>query len=89
MLVASAITAVCRLLTKSDALSVTLGTLTMPALIFAALVYWVITMEADDAPPGMVLIGNMTVIAVVTPIALLASRLTTRLLSRRASKRLS
>ncbi|MFA6117420.1 MAG: hypothetical protein WC729_25710 [Sphingomonas sp.] len=83
-LIASAIAALCRLLTESNALSLTMGTLTMPALICALFVYWVMTMEVDDAPPGNVLIGNLTALAVVTPIALLASHLTIRLLSRRA-----
>jgi hypothetical protein len=41
-------------------------------------------MEVDDPAPGNVLIGNLMVLAVVTPIALLASYLTIRFLSGRA-----
>jgi len=41
-------------------------------------------MEADDASPGAVLMGSLTALAVVTPIALLASHFTVKFLSRRA-----
>lgn len=83
-LIAGAITATCRIVTKSNALSVALGTLTIPLLICALLAYWVNTMEADDPAPGNVLIGNLFVLAVITPIAFLASHLTIKFLSRRA-----
>jgi maltodextrin utilization protein YvdJ len=83
-LTAGAIAALCRLVTKSSALSLMIGTLAIPALICASLIYWLMTMEVDDAPPGMVIIGNLTAIAVITPLALLASRLTTRFFDRRA-----
>lgn len=86
-LIASAIAALCRLVTKSNALSLALGTLALPALICASFLYWVMTMEVDDAPPGMVLIGNLIVIAVIVPIALLACNLTIRFLSRRALRK--
>jgi len=85
-LIASVLAALCRLLAKSNALSRAVGTLTMPVLICAAFVYWVMTMEVDDAPPGNVLVGTLTAVAVVTPIALLASHLTIRFLSRRAPR---
>lgn len=86
-LIAGTIAAVSRIATKSNALSTALGTLAIPALICASFAYWVLTMEADDAPPGAVLMGNLTVLAVVTPIALLASRFTVKLLSRRALRK--
>jgi hypothetical protein len=82
--IAGTIAAVIRVATKSNALSIAIGTLTIPALLCVSFGYWVLTMEADDAPPGAVLMGNLTALAVVTPIALLASRFTVRFLSRRA-----
>lgn len=81
--VASAIAALTRLLTRSDTLSLILGSLTMPALICGLLAYWVLTMEADDAPPGDVIIGSLVAIAVITPVAWLASHLTVKFLTRR------
>lgn len=83
-LIAGTIAAVSRVATKSNALSMALGTLTVPALLCLSFGYWVFTMEADDAPPGAVLMGNLAALAVVTPIALLASRFTVKFLSRRA-----
>ena len=41
-------------------------------------------MEADDAAPGNVLYGSLIFLAVVTPIAFLASHFTIRFLARRA-----
>ena len=86
-LIASAIAAASHFLTRSYALSLTLGTLTMPALLLASFTYWLMTMEADDAPPGTMIIGNLTAIGIVTPIALLASLLTLKLLARRAPRK--
>jgi xanthine/uracil/vitamin C permease (AzgA family) len=83
-LIAGTIAAVSRVVSKSNALSVALGTLTIPALLCASFGYWVLTMEVDDAAPGAVLMGNLTALAIVTPIALLASRCTIKFLSRRA-----
>jgi len=83
-LIAGTIAAVSRVATKSNALSMAIGTLTILALLCVSFGYWVLTMEANDAPPGAVLMGNLTALAVVTPIALLASRFTVRFLSRRA-----
>ncbi|WP_130327189.1 hypothetical protein [Sphingomonas sp. BK036] len=85
-LIAGAVAAVCRLLTKSNAVSLTLGTLSMPVLIGASLVDWIMTMEADDTAPGNVIIGSLVALVVFTPIALLASHLTIRFLSKRASR---
>ncbi|WP_375392059.1 hypothetical protein [uncultured Sphingomonas sp.] len=85
-LIAGTLAAVSRIATKSNALSMALGTLTIPALLCASFGYWVLAMDADDAPPGAVLLGNLTALAVVTPIALLASRFTVKFLSRRASR---
>jgi hypothetical protein len=83
-LVAATITAVIRIATKSDTLAITIGTLAIPVLLCASFGYWLLTMEADGAPPGNVLMGNLTALAMLTPIALLASRLTVKFLSRRA-----
>lgn len=66
------------------ALSIAIGTLTIPALLCMSFGYWVLTMEAHDAPPVAVLMGNLTALVVVTPIALLASRFPIKFLSRRA-----
>lgn len=83
-LMAGTIAAASYVATKSNALSTALGTATIPTLLCASFAYWVLTMEADDAPPGNVLVGTLTALAVVTPIALLASRFTVKFLSRRA-----
>ena len=83
-LIAGMIAAVSRAATKSDSLSMAIGTLTIPALLCVSFGHWVVTMEADDASPGAVLMGSLTALAVVTPIALLASRFTIKFLSRRA-----
>ena len=85
-LIAGALAAICRLLTKSNALSLTLGTLSIPVLIGASFVDWIMTMEANDTAPGNVIIGSLVALAIFTPIALLASRLTIRFLSKRASR---
>ena len=85
-LIASAIAAVCRLLTGSSVLALTLGTVTLPALICMGFFYWLKTMQADDAAPGAVLIGNLAALAVVTPVALIASHLTLRAIARRATR---
>lgn len=85
-LIASTIAAVIRAATKSNTLSIALGTLTIPTLLCVLLGYWILTMEADDASPGAVLMGNLTALVVVTPIALLASRFTVKFLARRTSR---
>jgi hypothetical protein len=85
-LIASAVAALSRVLTGSNGLSRALGTLVIPSLIVGALVYWLITMEVDDAPPGMLIMGNLTLLAVVTPITFLASHFTVQFLARRASR---
>lgn len=81
---AGTIAAVSRVATKSNALSIALGTLTIPALLCVSFGYWALTMEADDPAPGAVWMGNLTALALVTPIALLVSRFTVKFLSRRA-----
>lgn len=83
LLIAGGIAALTRHLTGKDALALAFGTLTMPAIILALLAYWLVTMEVDDAPPGMVILGNLAVIGVITPVALLASHLTVKFLARR------
>jgi len=83
-LIAGTIAAVSRAATKNNSLSMAIGTLTIPALLCVSFGHWVLTMEADDAPPGAVLMGSLTALAVVTPIALLASHFSIKFLSRRA-----
>ena len=83
-LIASAIAGVCRFLTRNDVLSLRVGTFTMPALICASFTCWVVTMEADDVAPGNALIGSLIALVVVTPTALIASRVTVRTLLRRS-----
>ncbi|EJL23653.1 hypothetical protein [Novosphingobium sp. AP12] len=85
-LIAGAVAAICRPVTNSRGVSLMAGTLAIPALISASLIYWLSTMESDDAPPGMVIIGNVTAIAVITPLALFASHLTTKFMDRRAAR---
>lgn len=81
--IAGGIACVCRSLSKSNTLSLVIGTLAIPALVCTSFVYWVLTMEADDASPGSVVMGNMTAIAIVTPIAAIASHFTIKWLSNR------
>jgi hypothetical protein len=85
-IIAGTIAAVIRVATKSDTLAIALGTLTLPVFFCVSFGYWVFKMEAEDAPPGTVLMGNLTALAVVTPIALLASHFTVKSLSRRAPR---
>ncbi len=84
LLITGAVAAICRLVTKSRAVSLMIGTLAIPTLILASLAYWMLTMGADDVPPGMVIIGNLIAVAIIMPLALLASNLTNRFLDRRA-----
>lgn len=86
-LTAGTVTAVIRFTTKSNTLAVTLGTLIIPTFLFVSFGYWILTMEADGPAPGNVLMGNLTALAVLSPIALLASRFTIKSLSRRASRK--
>jgi hypothetical protein len=86
-LIAGAIAALGRLVTQSRVLSLTSGTLAIPALICASLVHWLLTMGADDAPPGMVMIGSLTAVATITPLSLLASHLTNGFLDRCAVRK--
>lgn len=82
-LISGAVAAICRLLTKSNFASKIVGSLFVPAMISAQLIYWLNTMEVDEAAPGNVLIGNLLTIAAATAIGFLASHLTIRFLSRR------
>jgi len=84
LVITGAVAAICRLVTKSRAVSLMIGTLAIPALILASFVYGMLTMGDDDAPPGMVIIGNLIAVAIIMPLALLASNLTNRCLDRRA-----
>ena len=85
-LIAGAVAAIVRLLTHSKTLSLLSGTLAMPMILCSLLAYWVKTMEVDDPAPGNVLIGSLIFLAVVTPIAFLASHFTTSILARRVSR---
>lgn len=85
-LIAGTVAAVTRATTRSDTFAVILGTLIIPAFLFVSFGYWVLTMEADGPAPGNVLIGNIMAFAVLTPIALFASRFTIKILSRRATR---
>lgn len=84
LLITSAVAAICRLVTKSRAVSLMIGTLAIPTLILASLAFWMLTMGVHDTPPGMVIIGNLIAVAIIMPLALLASNLTNRFLDRRA-----
>jgi biotin transporter BioY len=86
LFIASVMAAFCHLLTNNKTLSLALGTLAIPILLCALLAYWILTMEADDPAPGNVLIGSLIFVAVLTPVAFLASYLTTSFLARRASR---
>lgn len=83
-LISGTVAAVSRIATQRNSVSIAIGTLTMPALICLSFGYWALTMEVDDAPPGNVLMGSLTAVAVVTPFALFVSRFTVMFLSRRA-----
>ena len=85
-LIASALAAIIYSSTKSTALSLASGTLVMPILVCASLVYWIKTMSADDPAPGNVLAGSLLFLAVLTPMAFLASRIIVRSLVRRGPR---
>jgi hypothetical protein len=80
--IASAGAALARYLTKRDGLAVFIGGMTLPSVIVLGLGYWLVTMQVDDAPPGMVILGNLVALAIVTPMSFLASRYTVRFLAR-------
>ena len=56
--------------------------LALPTLMMALTFYSVVTDEPDGPPPGSVLEGVMTVVAIITPITLIVSWLTVRLTPR-------
>ncbi len=85
-LIAAIIAGTVRFLSRSDALAVVVGTLLVPAIFCGSLWHWILTMEADDAPPGPVIEGTLIIIAIATPIALIASKWSVRALSRRAAR---
>jgi len=62
------------------------GGLIVPLLFILGLLYWLLTMEVDDALPGMVILGCLTVAAVTAPITFFASLVTVWLLRRRAER---
>lgn len=85
-LVPAAIAFMVRRLTKRDVTAIVVGGLMLPALVLAGLLYWLATMEVDDADPGMVILGNLLLVAVITPVGMLASYLTVRFLARRKQR---
>jgi hypothetical protein len=58
------------------------GGLAVPWLFLLGLVYWLITMEVDDPPPGMVILGSLVAISITAPLTLLVSFITVWLLAR-------
>jgi len=70
----------------SDAVAVLAGGLIVPLLFVLGLLYWLLTMEVDDAPPGMVILGSLTAAAVTTPITFFVSLATVWLIRRRAGQ---
>lgn len=76
------VTLLARFITKRARLSIVLGGLALPAFTLLGLLYWLLTLEVDDPPPGIVIVGNLLIIGVISFITLLTSYLTVRLLSR-------
>ena len=52
-------------------------------MLLLGLIYWLLTMDVDDAPPGMVILGSLMVAAITVPITFLVSFVTVWLLARR------
>lgn len=82
-LLSGGIAAIARFLIKNDGLAIAIGGLALPALIIASTVYWLPTLEVDDAPPGSVIQGTIMMVAINAPFTFLTSYLTIRVLSRR------
>jgi hypothetical protein len=81
-LVSSAVAGLFYWLTRSIFASRIVGSLTIPVFLIFMLFYWLNNMEADDAAPGNVISGVFVAIAVLTPIAFVASHCTAKCLSR-------
>ena len=89
ILIAAAVGAAVRYLTKRDGLAIFIGGMTLPTLVIVGLVYWLNTMEVDDAPPGMVILGNMLLLVVITPLSFLGSFATIRILANASRSKVS
>ena len=81
--IACAATAISLRLRLKPAGAATIGTLALPGLIMASLILWAMIMEVDDAPPGMVLLGNLVFLTVSTPLSFVVSLQTLRWHARR------
>jgi vacuolar-type H+-ATPase subunit I/STV1 len=66
-----------------DRLAILSGGLAFPSVLLLGLIYWLLTMEVDDAPPGMVILGSLMAAAIAAPITFLVSFATVLLLARR------
>lgn len=84
ILIAGISAAAARSLTKNNRLAVFIGGMTLPSLMVLGLAYWLMTMEVDDAPPGMVILGNLAALLVIIPVSFSASFFTVRALARTA-----
>lgn len=67
-----------RIVTKNDLAAILAGVFTVPALFLFGLLYFLSTMEVDDAPPGMVIGGTIVAAAIAMPATLLVSFFTVR-----------
>lgn len=66
--------------------AVVAGGLSVPLLFILGLLYWLLTMGVDDAPPGMVILGCLTGAALTAPATFFVSLITVWLLRRRAER---
>ena len=68
---------------KSLKSAMLLGGISVPTLLFMSLVYDLSTLEVDSPPPGMIIIGGLIGLAIVTSITMIVSFLTSRALHKK------
>jgi hypothetical protein len=83
VLVTAGCAAAARRVMKKDWSAILAGGSAVPSMFLLGLIYWLITMEVDDAPPGMVILGSLSAAAMTAPLTFLVSFFTVWLLARR------
>ena len=80
-LVTAGCAAIVRRVTNKNPVAILVGGLTVPSILLLGLIHWLITMEVDDAPPAMVILGSLVAVGITAPLTLLVSFITVRLLT--------
>ena len=81
-ILAAAIAAVVRCVSKRNIVSISVGAFAIPAMILNSLWYWLLTTGVEGPPTGAVVTGTIRVLALSTPFALLTSYMAVSMLRR-------